>query len=334
MGYLQYTSGNKDQAVKTWGQINRSSWEYRLAQALLQIHHLNSPYHLVKEDQLSTEIAVKTYQAGSKNQTSLVFLHGLPTTIVPGQLEFVDGVLTASYQPGNFKVRFYEPHFSLPNNNLVLKTLADIPDDYFSSSTISFSLFPGSFAGGIYIFGQRTTNLYYPEGLNKSSLFHEQAHHFDLGQTGPWFDPFDPSTLFKSISYKQLGTEFWLRSHYNYSDYSPGRSTFPNENITYHHNDYMRGKSFRSRCRKFSRSHNLRPAAKYLFIKELTPMRGKEYQVGKNSPGLDFVEVESRSSHSPKPSEQETLQIIQEIKRRKQWRLKPEAVTCDTRVSF
>jgi hypothetical protein len=101
---------------------------------------------------------------------------------------------------------------------------------------------------------------------------------------------------------------------------------------------YYFGKAawLRKQARKQMKKGDFDLAAKYLFIRYLTPFDGREYDLSSRNPSLGFEEVERaiarvRSTH-PERIDQLTVDIIQEIKER--WQREQTELTCQYTVEW
>jgi hypothetical protein len=147
-------------------------------------------------------------------------------------------------------------------------------------------------------------------GARIDDLVHEYFHHWDLslalGTDGTDDGSGDVSQMFYGISWTQdkIGREI------NGSDYRKvkmsrdgfDKSDFVNdyglcnrlEDLATYGGAYVSGDDLREYARQQMEEGNFEPAIKYLFIRYLTPMKGKEYNLSENSKSLGFEEVKKK----------------------------------------
>lgn len=335
-GFIFYREGNLTAARAEWQEVGNDAPERKTADLLLALFSPDSSYALVERGRFDNEIGFEIYQHPAGEKIVLILKNGLPLTYITGKAEMKNGILKAEYEQG-FTVEFYNPGVFIMFNNLILEGMAEIPPGFLRNSRIIFPPLGHIIASGEFV-DKPAVLLYFTEGLRAQILLHELIHYHDLASTGSWFDPFDPSILFKRISYYQLGQDYWPRwRDYRSFSYSDDRGLFsPEEDLATLGVDYFeKGSRFRKQARKQMQRGDFSMAAKYLFIRYLTPFEGREYDLSERNSSLGFEEVEealarARSTH--RRTDQTTVDIIQEIKER--WLRGSTEFTCQDTVEW
>jgi tetratricopeptide (TPR) repeat protein len=303
------------------------------------------PLKYLGRRQLDPAIAAEAYRDNSGQTGDLLFLHGRPVTYIPGNVKSFTWGLAADYADG-IRAEFPDPAVTLSGNNALRLALDYLPAGFFRDATIvmsdhsSFSaklIFvdgrpqtPAEIVNGEYTY-QPAVTLYPVSRYNVSTLRHELAHFFDLARAGQWRDPFNPLFLFRKINFQQAGGEliFRERSRPDFSVPKPlaNKSLMSIEDFAYLSDNYMEDQYCNLAWKEMARG-NFRPAAKYLFMRFLTPFAGLEYG---DSPILGFEEVEAELARNGKKVSASTRQVLAEIKRH--WENHSE-FTCQDTISY
>jgi len=343
IGYIYLDEKKYEDARKVLGKIKENSAESYLASFLLNVFGIDSRYELAPKARLNHEIAVQVCKDKETRETdTLVFVHDLPVTYVPGKVRLENNILKVEYDQG-FKVKFIHPEQTIYSNNLIVGAIEKFPLGLFNGKVkISFVNYHH-----IEMEGMQPENtsriIIFPEGAQLSTLLHELSHYYDHGITGDWLDPFDESLLYGKINFYQIGSDY-KTGKYNRADFSNDFFSHyfrkssslwqPSEDFAYFMEDYWddrwsRATSLMQHVRGQMGIGNFNPALKYLFAKHLTPFRDK---VDDRSPSLGFGEVEGAlSGWKGRKIDESVAKIFNEIKSRSE---KKPIYTCEDKVYF
>jgi tetratricopeptide (TPR) repeat protein len=345
-GYILMKGDKYKAAAETWLQIPVKSRERDVAVRLKAIYQENSPYQRVSIDLLDAEVVSEVYENQETGErAALIFLHGFPVTYVPGKVRMEHGRLRAEYNNG-LLVEFEDVALSLAENNLLLHSQNEVPPAMVNGVLAVFPAYDITLASGSFSL-RPAVKIYFPFGTSLETFVHEAFHYYDLAATGRWPDPFDLSNLYCRISYYQIGKDHWLRKadpkdfsvwhgRYCACQHTSELYNLDYEDITNLSEEFLTGKVLRQRIRLQLTGGRANLAAKYLFMRFLTPFGGREYKTDTKSPSFGFAEAKKAqtdwSAGHPGLADKRTAEIIKEIERRS--RFDPEKSTCGDKFDY
>lgn len=230
---------------------------------------------------------IHSYDDQGKVRTFVFSRDGRLQNIIPGPVKVIGKDLLARY-PNGVKLIFRNFSKTLWKNFHILKCLHDLPGFFKGLKTIEImdEIMPG--AKGDYNARLKAIRLFSDSGLE--TMAHELFHHWDISMPG---GPNDPSKVFYGISWRTRKKCFaipiilpsFCKVKVVRVDDKNDFLGFGMDNVLediahFGESYYTYGKKVRVYVRKQMKRGNFEPAAKYLFIKHMTPVNGREFGRG------------------------------------------------------
>ncbi|MDD4178788.1 MAG: hypothetical protein PHH14_01905 [Candidatus Margulisbacteria bacterium] len=272
----------------------------------------------------------------------------LNAAVIPGRAKLAPNQIAVEYfNRKNIDVVFEDPIKTLSASDALYKATNILPEELFQSfdrekklRVVFKEINEGVEASWAGIYPPNTVIVNTRHGAAIGTITHELAHHWDLnlsvGYSGNQGTLGDLSLLFYRISWtpERIAREVWPPAA---EKVAPNRQGFDQgdfivfgvrqslwnrgEDFACYFTEYaMQGQPWAYVLRKTIRDRmkhgNFELAAKYLFIKYLTPFKGREYNLSEKDPALTFEEVEAaiKAAADTSATDPETFKIIAEIK--------------------
>ena len=217
-------------------------------------------------------------------------------------------VLFAKHKNG-MKMTFLNPKETIYRINEILEDFEKLPKEFYKGIgeiVVSSRLSTDRGFNPCARYDSKIIFLYDVKFQCERPITHEVMHHWDLSiAKTPSLDRKreNLSSIYYNISWDSSFSKA-LKIRVNDPDeyfisYTPASLSKPmrneKEDFAYAADGYFKnGKEFREKARKMMRKGKFELAVKYLFIKYITPFKGREYGVeSQEKQGLDFEEVEN-----------------------------------------
>jgi tetratricopeptide (TPR) repeat protein len=232
----------------------------------------------------------ETIRVGGKIRTFVFSRGGQLLNVIPAAVKVRSKDLLVRY-PNGIKVVFEGFSGTLIKNLYLLKCMHDLPAFFKGLKLIEIKNRKGRYKKADYNFRMKRIRLFLESDLE--TLAHELFHHWDMAITN---GKKDPSRIFYKISWQMRGRCYPFICKLSISAKERDGRDFLGVGTKNHLEDiawfggiyYAYGTKLRKYVRNQTAKGNFEPAAKYLFIKHWTPMKGREFGHG---PGLSAREV-------------------------------------------
>ena len=237
--------------------------------------------------------------------------------LIPGSAQFKGRQIIINYFNRKSFTAVFDPAENIVASNALFEASDLLPEDFFNTFDKSRNLRiifrnekDPSFAGQ---YGPNEVLVDTADGYALSTIVHELAHHWDLnltvGFSGKQNSAGDISQLYYQISWNPArikkeveGQDFGKvnvdRSDFDINDFARdyGMANRKEDIATLIEHYATNAAALRNKVRENMSRGNFELAAKYLFVKYLTPFRGREYNLTESNKGITFNEVYDKMS--------------------------------------
>jgi hypothetical protein len=224
--------------------------------------------------------------------------------VIPGKARVSNGKLVIPRFDGRYRVVFRRPRVTLPqNSDALLEAMRILPESMFAD--LDGFIFTGKQHEHVGEYGRGTVEVH--RAFDKlGTIVHELGHHWDLrlsvNRSGRQGGFGDESQIYYDISWKgvdkkreihggKFGKVKLERDDFDKADFEREYGLCnPSEDIATMFEAYVAdGPELRKRIREQMDEGNFELAAKYLFVRYVTPFAGREYGLTDDSLGYEEV---------------------------------------------